>query len=108
AWADGVVRALERGDGPVPELVPRAQRRVQLDPGRVDEVRRRGLQEDAGDHSDALVSERSGDLLQELRLADDVVVHEHEDVAVELERRPVDRGAETEVLLVANDAHLRM
>ena len=69
---------------------------------------RRGLQENARDHSDALVGERRGDPLQELGLADDVVVHEHENVALELECGPVDRGAETEVPLVANDVHLGM
>ena len=54
-----------------------------------------------------VVGERRRDPLEEVRLADDVVVHEHEHVAVELERGAVDRRAEAEVALVADDAHVR-
>ncbi len=88
----------------IPEHVPRPQRGVELDPGGVDEPRRRPLQQDAGDHADPPVGERLEQALDELGLADDVVVDQHDHVGA---RRflgaAIDRAPEADVVGVAND-----
>ena len=39
AWTDRVVSRSQRVHRPVPKVVPRAKGRVELDPGRVDQLR---------------------------------------------------------------------
>ena len=75
-------RRRQLGHGPVPEVVPRARAscRARFRPSR--RARARRLQQHARDEADGRILEGRGDPLDELRLADDVVVHEHEHVAV--------------------------
>ena len=59
------------------------QRCVALEPVSVDHVPSRS-QEKPGDHSDPLVHEGGDELLEEVRIALDVVVHEHDEVPLAL------------------------
>ena len=100
-------RLRERLNRLIPEKIPRSKRRVEFETGRVDALRCVVLQQYGCGHRCPRVGERLDDALDELRFADDVVVHEDKDVGIERERDSVDRRTETEVLLVQHECDLR-
>jgi len=109
AGADGVSHAVvEHRALLAVEVVEGEQRRIELDARRVDDARIVGLQEHSGGHRDAAAGvEGVAEALQELRLALDVVVQQDERVSLRLHHATVDRSAEADVRVQANEADAR-
>ena len=107
ARANRVARTIDVRDGSVPERVPRAQGRVELDARGVDEVRTVVLQQDARDHGDACVAERLEQALEEVRCAEDVVVDQHDGVGSSRRDSGIDGAPESGVLRHTHASHVR-
>jgi len=95
----------ELGGRAVPEPVPGAKRRVELDPRRVHELGRVVLEQDAGDETDAVVRERLQHPFHEVRLTGDIVVEEDHDGRVDALDSAVHGTAEAEVLVDPDHPH---
>ncbi len=107
ARADRSVRSGELLHRPVPEGVPRPECSVELDPGRVDEVRAVVLQQHSRHHVHARIGERSEQRLEKRRWTEHVVVQEDDHVRRHLLDAAVHGPAEPEIRPERHDTNAR-
>jgi glycosyltransferase involved in cell wall biosynthesis len=108
AGPDGVAGRREVGYRTVPEVVPRAERRVELDARGVDQAGRRSLEQNSRHHPHRVVGEGREEPGDEVRRTDDVVVDQDDDVGVaRFLHASVDGPSEAEVLGVVDDRCMR-
>src|SRR4051794_12714292 len=60
-WPEGWTARKGAFAGLIPQVIPCPQRAVDFEPGRIDQVRSVGLEENAGDHAHTAVPKRTAD-----------------------------------------------